>query len=358
MKRILSYILIGSFIFSGFFLIRYPLGFAFYITAVGGLVGALLYLVAERKKEAEQLRRRIANFYNEPTTSRAGSIPQEQAADLKVMSAVIEKLAYAPAPDSVILKSEEQLGHTYTSAEIYKMIKDALKSDRLEVLLQPIVTLPQRKPVAYECFSRIRFDGEASMAAQEYMEVAQSEGLMGAVDNLMLFRAIQMVRKALKRDAHIPFFCNVSEASVADPEFVASLHDFITSNKELLPSLILEVNEGTLYSKRRLVMKGLENLRNTGCQFSLHQLDHLELDVEDLQTLNVRYVKFNGPTFERLSTGRQKNILQIFLKNLQAQKIKLILTHIEDDPTLQSALDHKIGFGQGYLFSPPQQAAV
>ena len=35
------------------------------------------------------------------------------------------------------------------------IIEEGIRADRIELYLQPIATLPQRKRVFYECFSRI-----------------------------------------------------------------------------------------------------------------------------------------------------------------------------------------------------------
>ena len=41
-------------------------------------------------------------------------------------------------------------------AAILDIVREAIDTDRVDLYLQPIVSLPQRKHRFYECFSRIR----------------------------------------------------------------------------------------------------------------------------------------------------------------------------------------------------------
>ena len=67
-------------------------------------------------------------------------------------------------------------------------IRASLEENRVDLYLQPIVSLPQRKLRYYEALSRLRAeDGSVIMPAQ-YIKVAAPAGLMSVVDNLLLFR--------------------------------------------------------------------------------------------------------------------------------------------------------------------------
>ena len=51
----------------------------------------------------------------------------------------------------------EELMHTrcYSSKQLLFMIREALEQDRIDMFLQPIVSLPQRKIRFFECYSRL-----------------------------------------------------------------------------------------------------------------------------------------------------------------------------------------------------------
>jgi cyclic-di-GMP phosphodiesterase TipF (flagellum assembly factor) len=48
------------------------------------------------------------------------------------------------------------------------------------------------------------------MLPAEYLPAAEPEGLVSAIDNLLLFRCVQIVRRLAKQDRKVGIFCNIS----------------------------------------------------------------------------------------------------------------------------------------------------
>jgi cyclic-di-GMP phosphodiesterase TipF (flagellum assembly factor) len=101
----------------------------------------------------------------------------------------------------------------------------ALAENRVDLYLQPVVSLPQRRTVFYESFSRLRDETGRVMMPAEYLAVAEPEGLVTAIDNLLLFRCVQIVRRLAKQDRKVGIFCNISLASLADETFFPQFLD-------------------------------------------------------------------------------------------------------------------------------------
>ena len=67
---------------------------------------------------------------------------------------------------------------------IADLIAKAVDANRIDLYLQPIVTLPQRKVRYYEAVSRLRTEEGDVVPAGDFIEVAESVGLMPKIDNL------------------------------------------------------------------------------------------------------------------------------------------------------------------------------
>src|SRR3546814_12549901 len=87
------------------------------------------------------------------------------------------------------------------------------------LVLQPIVLLPQRKRRYYECFSRLRTADGYMILPEQYIAVAEREGIVSAIDNMLLIRCIQLVRKIQNRGEKLDFFCNISSHTLGDDAF-------------------------------------------------------------------------------------------------------------------------------------------
>ena len=59
------------------------------------------------------------------------------------------------------------------SGALLETIRDALTENRVDLYLQPVVGLPQRKTIFYESFSRLRDETGRVMMPAEYLSVAE-----------------------------------------------------------------------------------------------------------------------------------------------------------------------------------------
>ncbi|MBL8709555.1 MAG: EAL domain-containing protein, partial [Rhodospirillaceae bacterium] len=99
--------------------------------------------------------------------------------------------------------------------EILDALRDGLRENGVELALQPIVSLPQRKRRYFECFSRVRVADGRVLIPEQYIELAERHGLVTAIDNMQLFRCIQTLRRIRKSNASVGFFLNISHHTLA-----------------------------------------------------------------------------------------------------------------------------------------------
>ena len=140
--------------------------------------------------------------------------------------------------------------------ELLETIRSSLEENRVDLYLQPIVSLPQRKLRYYEALSRLRAgNGDVIMPAQ-YMQVAGAAGLMSVVDNLLLFRCVQIVRRLTQKNRDIGIFCNISGETLADKEFFPQFIDYMQTNRDLAGQIIFE------FSQDAVLQAGIEGEKN------------------------------------------------------------------------------------------------
>ena len=69
---------------------------------------------------------------------------------------------------------------------------------------------------------------------------------MPKIDNLLMFRCVQVMRRLQLKNRDIGLFCNVSAATLTDAAFFQQLLDFMDANRALAPSMVLEFTPGRL----------------------------------------------------------------------------------------------------------------
>src|SRR3569833_4105413 len=158
-------------------------------------------------------------------------------------SKVSRNAAQQPADDRPAAPRQGNVGayiNTLGDNGMLETIRASLEQNRVDLYLQPIFSLPQRKLRFYEALSRLRAeDGSVIMPAQ-YIKVAAPAGLMSVVDNLLLFRCVQIVRRLTQKSREIGIFCNISGDTLADTEFFPQFLDYMQANKDLAGQIIFE----------------------------------------------------------------------------------------------------------------------
>ena len=238
--------------------------------------------------------------------------------------------------------------------DVLAQLRQALKSDQVDLLLQPIVSLPQRKTRFFECYSRIKAgEGKAILSPETYISIAEKAGLMPTIDNAILFRSIQIIRKVQKKQVAMGFFVNISEYSISDRFFMESLIEFIDSERQILKGLYFELTNEAYQFLRAQQNKLHAKLVQRGARFSLDQSEALNLNVKELQDQGFSYVKVDQHLLIKEINAQGLDAVIAFKESLDKAHIDLIATKLEKEEDLKQILDLGVDYGQGFLFGRP-----
>ncbi len=236
-----------------------------------------------------------------------------------------------------------------------EMIRRALEENRVDLYLQPVVSLPQRKVRFYEALSRLRSeDGTIIMPAQ-YIKIAAPAGLMSIVDNLLLFRCVQVVRRLTQKQRETAVFCNISGHTLSDAEFFPQFLEFMHHNRDLASQIVFEFDQASVLSAKGSEEANLRYLASLGFRLSMDQVTRLDLDFSRLKRLGFTFLKVKAETLISGMKKAQAAVATEDFKDLLARNgINLIAERIEQEKSVVQLLDFQVDFGQGYLFGEPR----
>lgn len=355
--------------------------------AVVFLAGALVHEVVARRAAGRRAHRRLVHL------AAAATALHDEVLDLRARLDRMESAPPAPAPvpapgyDTVVEEVkllQTLVGRLYTArtgetlpvagaavsppplpvvagpaeplddAGVLEAVRDALRADRIDVYLQPVVSLPQRKHRGYEVFTRVRAADGGQIMPDRYLDIAEREGLIATIDNLLLIRCVQLIRETERRQHHITFFNNISTATLGDAEFMQDFLYLMKSNPSLVPKLIFELGQEDLSSGPATTLAVLGQVARLGFRFSLDQIvDPDAVDVETLADAEFRFLKLDAGLL--LAPATREAALSL-MQRCRRHEIDVILEKIETEQQLAAlmALGEGIDFGQGYLFGEPR----
>ena len=361
--------------------------------ALLGLAAVLAYEISSRLKweakisarlqqmasDHERLVRETARSRNDMTSLKktladAGALarsygrlpaPSQAAGEQRMIKALADQLARIGAPEEVDTTELDALaesagaedaavGRQLTDAQVLQLVDAAVRRDRVDLFLQPIVNLPQRKVRFYELFSRIRLSAGVYLPAARYVEVAVRQDLISSVDNLLLLRGLQLLRDNASEGTAQAFFCNITCVTLNDPKFMADLVEFIAQNRLLAPRLVFELGQHDLANMGDEILPVLQGLARLGCRFSMDTVKSINFDYAHLEARHIRFVKLDATTvLAELGDVGGRRKLERVKAELDSRGIDFIVTRIETEGELLELLDLHIDYGQGFLFGKP-----
>lgn len=239
--------------------------------------------------------------------------------------------------------------------QLLRAVRASLEENRVELYLQPIVSLPQRRLRYYEALTRLRAEGGEVLMPRHYLYVAEGAGLISIIDNLLLFRSVQVVRKLMERDSDVRVFCNISTRSLQDNAFFPQFLDFMENHADLAAKLIFEFTQDTIDMCGPLELANLRRLTGLGFRFSMDQVTDLEFDTAALRDRGFSFVKIPVATLAQCAEAGL-DISEVKTR-LTRHGLDLIAEKIEDDDAVQNVIAAGVDFGQGYLLGEPRPAA-
>jgi cyclic-di-GMP phosphodiesterase TipF (flagellum assembly factor) len=225
------------------------------------------------------------------------------ASELKFLERLLTDFPTQPASETaaetkikIVPGAAPAQARTLGDPAMLELVRNSLEENRVDLYLQPVVTLPQRKVRFYEALTRLRSaDGSIVMPSQ-FINVAAPAGLMSVVDNLMLFRCIQLVRRLTQKTRDIAVFCNISEHTLADAEFFPQFLEYLRNNRDLAGHIVFEFAQDTVMQAGRASEAGLKALHEIGFRLSLDQVTALDCNFSRLRAQGFHFVKVKART--------------------------------------------------------------
>jgi cyclic-di-GMP phosphodiesterase TipF (flagellum assembly factor) len=262
--------------------------------------------------------------------------------------------APAPKPKPAAVAAEPA-SPSRAQPQLLASIKSAIEESRLDIYLQPMVTLPQRKVRFYEAVTRLRDENDEVLAADDFIAIAEAGGLIGRIDHMVMLRCVQVLRRLMVRNKEVGVFCNVSAATLGNPVNFAQCLDFLEANRALAPSFVLEFKQATFRNLGPTETEHLAALSQRGFRFSIDHVSDLRVEPRELADRGVRFIKVPAALLLDPKQSSTSDIHPSDLSDLLGRfGIDLIAEKIEGERAVVDLLDFDVRFGQGFLFAPPR----
>ena len=232
----------------------------------------------------------------------------------------------------------------------------AFEGDGLEIHLQPVVSLPQRKVVAYEALARLRIDGRGPGAEPDtFLPVLERHGRTTELDRRMLQRAAVVVRHLARRGSDTLLTYSLSPLSLFEPGLLRDLGRTVAEDPALA-GLVIALPQASWRSLDAGQRGLLAPLRGR-IGFSLDRPDDLRFDALELAAQGIGQIKVPAEMLlrpEEAGGGLTDIAIQDTAPALARAGIRLVATGVADEADIPDLIDLDVAFAQGTAFAAPR----
>lgn len=318
------------------------------LTAEVGLLGDLIHQVATTLADHDDKLARLpaAPVQVQPEKPSAPEVRLDPEAARREHA---EKLA---AERAAVARAEQEK----IEAERAALISAALSEGRLEVQLQPIVSLPQRRTRGYEALPGLRIDENTLLLPHEFLPVVEARGFGPTLDALVLTRALAIARHLASKDGDVFVSCNFSAATWGSSRALAALSRILDKYREHGGRLVIEMPQPVFRALDPTSLGLLGAMSANGVRFALDQVVDLRFDPPALFDRGVRFVKVRATLLQAQGEGHVASDIAVsdFAAMLARASVALVAEAVEDNPMAADMIELGVGMGQGNAFSPPR----
>ncbi|MBO1019448.1 EAL domain-containing protein [Methylobacterium sp. SD274] len=222
----------------------------------------------------------------------------------------------------------------------------------LEVHLQPIVSLPQRKVVSYEALARLRL-GADILKPELFLPALERHGRTTELDRRMLPLVATVARHLSGRGSQAAVTYGLSPHSLFEPGFLRTLPRLLAGESAQSGRLVIALPQSSWRSLDAEQAGALAELRGR-VGFALDRPVDLRLDPLALADRGVSQVKV--PADLLLRPDPRQAMPDIALDDLVASLsragIRLVADAVERESDVPDLIDLDVPLAQGSVFAP------
>lgn len=318
------------------------------LTAEVGLLGDLIHQVATT----------LADHDEQISAAQARLAPPQPQPESAPVPVIDPEAAYRAKREALEAERAEadRAAERRAADKRAAIISTALAQGQVEVHLQPIVQLPQRRTRGYEALVRLRVDENTLLLPEDFLAIVEERGFGPTLDALVLTRALAIARHLGGKGSDLFVSCNFSVATWGSSKALAALSRILDKYREHSGYLVIEMPQRIFRALDPTSLGLLGAMSVNGVRFALDEVSDLRLDPVALFDRGIRFAKVPAALLQDEMTGQ--GTLDIAAGDLSAMlgraSIILIADGVEDNPTAADMIDLGVTYAQGVVFSPPR----
>jgi cyclic-di-GMP phosphodiesterase TipF (flagellum assembly factor) len=296
----------------------------------------------------------------------AGSRLDGVEADISVLGTVIRQVAEAvaemedrtastatPGRDRMIAAPPPPAAREPEPTIPLEMLRQAVAENRLIHHIQPVVTLPQRRPQGYDLVPRLMMEDGDLADSVDFIPRRGGEDVLRQIEGAGLVEAITICRRARTGGQPVTLYVPLSRATLGDSAASEQLIVSLEANRAIAAGLVFTIREVDWQSLTTGERAIADAVAKKGAGFSIANVRSLRLDIAELAAQGVRSLRVNAARFieaPEVFTDFHASDIANYIARFD---VKLLATGIAGESQIVELLEDGITLVQGPYIAAP-----
>lgn len=268
--------------------------------------------------------------------------------------------AKASGRDTFAFYSSELTEQALQRIRIASELHYALENDGLQVYYQPVYAMPEQKLVGCEALVRWNHPERGLIAPNDFIPIAEENGLISFIDEWVLQHACQQMRQWLDAGTEMQFVAvNLSSRSLSNPLLAATVANALQKANIAAQHLELEVTESAVMEDPDSADKTLQELRVLGVHLAIDDFGTGYSSLARLKSLPVHKLKIDQSFTRNLPADLEDvAIARAVIALGNSLGLEVQAEGIETKEQMDFLQEQNCPLGQGYWFGRPMPREV
>ncbi len=236
-----------------------------------------------------------------------------------------------------------------------KLIRRAIETDGIELHLQPVAALPQRRVIQYCAVPYMRDRDGVLLPPSDFVIDARLAGLQPALDAFVLDRGLRVARRLKARERDISLLVQLEAETLIAPTFHADIAKRLDANADLATHLVIGFSQEALYGFGNAEAEMLASFGEKSFRFALTHVRDVDLDAQSLHTLGIRFLRIASDYLTDPDLMRSSDLHPADLPGLMRRHgILLVADGADTESKVADLLDLDVRAAQGAVFGLPR----
>jgi cyclic-di-GMP phosphodiesterase TipF (flagellum assembly factor) len=304
----------------------------------------------------------LSQRVNALTEIKAGARLEGLESDLAVLGTVVRQVTetVAELEERRRISSDEREPEPEPDPDILpepviplEMLRQAVEDNRLVFHIEPIITLPQRRPYAYDLVPRLVLEDGELADRLDFMPRHGGEEVVARLEAEGMDEAVVIARRSRTGGTPITLHVPISRATLGSAKAVDLILAALDANRAIAGAVIFAIEQAEYKALNARERASLAAVGKMGVGLSLSAASSLRFDYAELQGLGFKTVRVDATRFLRSPSAFTDFHAQDIAAYGRRFGIELIATGVIDEQQLLQLFEDGVTLAQGPHIAAP-----